>query len=180
MECRLKNSTKAWNCQVRLRRKRDTDLDATSAGLDSKTNAREENFGPLLTNKTDLEHLIRRAQLAILNPGSPISQFVQMTEEEVEERTSGNDSQLQFSQDVVCLDITGPEVTNLSFIDLPGKRSLMQGFSSPFIYSMLILDVGIIAFDSEENVTLVEDMVKDHIKGNTLILLAITMKGPYW
>lgn len=123
MECRLKHSPKAWSCQVRLRRKRDTELDARSSGLDSKTNAREENFGSLITDKSELEQMIRRAQLAILNPNSPISHFVELTEKQVEERVSKNDSQCQFSEDVVCLDIAGPDVTNLSFIDLPGTWS---------------------------------------------------------
>ncbi len=121
MECRLKQSTKAWSCQIRLRRKRDTDLDGLSSALTvGKKNAREESFGPLLTNKLELELMIRRAQLAILNPSLPVSRFVEMTEQEIDEGFVGNDGQLQFSQDVVCLDISSPDVTNLSFIDLPG------------------------------------------------------------
>ncbi len=121
MECRLKHSTKAWSCQIRLRRKRDTDLDAHSLDMDNKAKTREENFGSLLTNKLELESMIRRAQLAILNPDLPVSRFVGMTEKEVDEGFDGNDGQLQFSPDVVCLDISSPDVTNLSFVDLPGK-----------------------------------------------------------
>lgn len=125
MECRLKHSSKPWNCQIRLRRKRDTDLDGQHrSGLDAEgkthVRAREETFGPLITNKSELELMIRRAQLAILNPTVPVARFVEMSEQELESGFAGNDGQLQFSQDVVCLDISGPDVTNLSFIDLPG------------------------------------------------------------
>lgn len=112
MECRLKHSSKPWNCQIRLRRKRDTDLDGQHrSGLDaeSKTNvrAREETFGPLITNKSELELMIRRAQLAILNPTVPVARFVEMSEQELESGFAGNDGQLQFSQDVVCLTSLG-------------------------------------------------------------------------
>jgi hypothetical protein len=33
----------------------------------------------------------------------------------------GSTQQLSFSENVVCLDICGPDVPNLSFIDLPGN-----------------------------------------------------------
>jgi hypothetical protein len=45
-------------------------------------------------------------------------------------------------------------------------------------------DLGIIsAVDSKEdkrNIAAVTDMVKEHIQGNTLILLTITMRGRSW
>lgn len=61
MECRLTNSEEPWRCQILLRREMD------ETGQRSPT--KEENFGPLLRDKSELEEMIRRAQLAVLNPG---------------------------------------------------------------------------------------------------------------
>ncbi|KLO07662.1 hypothetical protein SCHPADRAFT_945077 [Schizopora paradoxa] len=150
MECRLKHSLKPWRCQIRLRRNRN----AVNANSKKPARPREENFGPVLTDKAKLELMIRRAQLAALNPDTRIADFVGMSEQELNNRFAGNEDQSSFSQDVVCLDISGPDVTNLSFIDLPG----------------------LISYDEDNNVTLIENMASDYIKGNTLILLTITMR----
>ncbi len=124
MECRLKQSKGDWRCQVRLRRKRDTDISAhpkAVADFDVEKKAREENFGPLLTDKSELERMIRRAQLAILNPSLSASRFLEKTEDEIDEGYTSQKGQKGFSPDVICLDIESPDVINLSFIDLPGK-----------------------------------------------------------
>lgn len=70
-----------------------------------------------------LEDMLRRAQLAILNPSVEASRFVDFDIEMLDpgELPLGSKLQLQFSSNVVCLDITSPDVTNLSFIDLPGS-----------------------------------------------------------
>ena len=103
-----------WQCQVLLRI--ETDVDG------NKIQAREEKFGPLLTEKADLEEVLRRAQLAILNPSLPSDFFVEFDTSSLKpgERPSGSLRQLQFSNNVVCLDLAGPDIIDLSFIDLPG------------------------------------------------------------
>jgi hypothetical protein len=55
---------------------------------------------------------IGRAQIAILHPEKDSSEFVGAT---FFERIGGG-----FSSDSIVVDISGPDVTNLSFIDLPG------------------------------------------------------------
>jgi hypothetical protein len=114
MECRLTNSSNPWQCQVLLRR--ETDANGT------KISAKEEPFGPLLFNKEDLEEMLRRAQLAILNPSLPADYFVDFDTSALApgERPADSERQLSFSDDVVCLDLSSPDVTDLSFIDLPG------------------------------------------------------------
>lgn len=100
MECRLTYSTNPWQCQVLLRR-------------EGATKGNEEMFGPLLTDPSDLEDMIRRAQVAILNPSTASASFVT--------GILPTEREHQFSSDVVCIDLAGPDVTDLAFIDLPGK-----------------------------------------------------------
>lgn len=114
MECRLTRSDKPWQCQVLLRRETDANGD--------KIRTREEPFGPLLTDKGELEEMLRRAQLAILNPSVEADKFVDLDTSLLEdgEWPLGSVKQLSFSDNVVCMDISGPDLTDLSFIDLPG------------------------------------------------------------
>ena len=66
--------------------------------------------------------MLRRAQLAILNPGVPSDRFVDLNLDELHpgDLPLGSAYQLQFSANVVCIDISSPDVADLSFIDLPG------------------------------------------------------------
>lgn len=109
MECRLANSDEPWQCQILLRRETHED--------GHRAPSKEECFGPLLYDKSELEVMIRRAQLAILNPGIPAKTFETL---DVDSYTKP-EKQLDFSSDVVCLDLCGPGLPDLSFIDLPGK-----------------------------------------------------------
>jgi hypothetical protein len=76
--------------------------------------ARNESFGPTIYNKIEVEERIRRAQRAILNPGTPYRQFLEGEDEDPKER------QLTFSTNCVSLQINGAGVADLSFCDLPG------------------------------------------------------------
>lgn len=82
----------------------------------------------------------------------------QLPEEEVE-RPLGSTKQLAFSRNVVVLEITGPNVTDLTLVDLPG----------------IIQSVG--HGEDKNNIQLVENLVKSYISKDCLILLVITMKG---
>jgi len=61
---------------------------------------------------------IRRAQCAILNPHTPSLSFLNCPPDTLEER------QLSFSHNSVCLEISGKDVDDLSFVDLPGGHSI--------------------------------------------------------
>ena len=114
MECRLTYSSRPWQCQVLLRRETDE--------FGNKFPAKEIPFGRLLRDKTQLEEMLRRAQLAILNPSLPSSFFEDFDTKSLKagDKPPGSIKQLAFSNDVVCIDLQGPDVTDLSFIDLPG------------------------------------------------------------
>lgn len=120
MECRLTHSPLAWRCQVLLRKETDEN--------GNKVSAKEIPFGPVLLDKTQLEEMLRRAQLAILNPSLPPSFFEDFDTKSLKlgEKPPGSIRQLAFSNNVVCLDLQAPEVTDLSFIDLPGMSVIFH------------------------------------------------------
>lgn len=114
MECRLSESSKAWSCQISIRRA----FDAFGNALET---SHETPFGSLITNKKDVEPELRRAQIAVLNPEIPLDKILGQTMKELERKTYAVKPSLQFSRDTICVDLEGPELTDLSFIDLPGK-----------------------------------------------------------
>ena len=75
---------------------------------------RNEEFGEVMYDKAHFEERIRRAQRAILNPSTPSSKFLNGPDEDPEAR------ELTFSSNCVSLQITGRDVADLSFCDLPG------------------------------------------------------------
>lgn len=100
--------------------------------------------------------------MGILNPAVELSKFFYhdypAKEEECLHQTA---PQLSFSSDVVVLEITGPDVIDLTLIDLPG----------------IISNAG--PKGDENDVILIEEMVKGYLKQDTLILLVITMTGVF-
>ena len=115
MECRLSNSSGDWSCQISVRWEFDDDgerLDEVSEVL----------FGPRITEKEDVEPILRRAQAAILNPTVPISHFLDLDIQalRVGDTTVSGSKALLFSRNVICVDLTGPDLVDLSFVDLPG------------------------------------------------------------
>jgi hypothetical protein len=105
MEVRLcEEGEEGWSCTVSLRR-----FNSERANGGSRT-----EFFEKTTNKKDLELILRRAQLAILNPDKPVEYFVHL---DLASYTTA--SAIAFSKDMIVVDIIGGEV-NVTFIDLPG------------------------------------------------------------
>ncbi|KAI0657630.1 P-loop containing nucleoside triphosphate hydrolase protein [Cubamyces menziesii] len=106
-ECRLSYSKDAWKCIVSLRILTD---------LDGKALGQPDNivFGDPIYNKSEVEERVRRAQRAILSPSVPHDAFLANSEGKLPPR------ELSFSTNAVCLQISGPDVQDLSFCDLPG------------------------------------------------------------
>lgn len=75
-------------------------------------------FGPDIRDKKSVEERIRRAQRATLCPGISPEAFLSGPDEDLSTR------ELTFSKNCVSLEISGPELTDLSFCDLPGTPSL--------------------------------------------------------
>ena len=71
-------------------------------------------FGAAITQKGRVEERIRRAQRAILNPSISHETFLSGPDGEPDKM------ELSFSKNCVCLELSGPDLTDLSFCDLPG------------------------------------------------------------
>jgi hypothetical protein len=108
-ECQLTRSSKPWRCIVSLRKV------TNEKGVPLPRPCRIE-FGEPIFAKHLVTERICRAQRAILNPDTPTNNFLEAPFETLEER------QLSFSSNSVCLEISGKDVDDLSFVDLPGTR----------------------------------------------------------
>ncbi|KAI0324482.1 hypothetical protein GY45DRAFT_1393054 [Cubamyces sp. BRFM 1775] len=142
MECCLAHSLDDWTCQIKIR----YEYDENGKQLDE---VEEVDFGPPIKEKTSVEDMLRRAQAAVLRPDLDPLAFL---DKERGYQLSGK-KPLKFSKNVVCVELAGPDLADLSFVDLPGIVQNADG----------------------ETVQLVEDMVTSHIKGNSLILVTLPM-----
>ncbi|KAF9807180.1 hypothetical protein IEO21_08339 [Rhodonia placenta] len=148
-ECRLSSSSEPWRCIVSLRF--TTDKIGQPLGQ-----ARNERFGEPILNKADVEERIRRAQRAILNPSIDARQFLEGDDVDPEDR------ELTFSINCVCLEISGSDVADLSFVDLPG----------------LIASVG--TGGSAGDIDLVKNLVTTYIaKPSCIILLTVACETDF-
>ncbi|KAK4705660.1 hypothetical protein P7C70_g541, partial [Phenoliferia sp. Uapishka_3] len=145
MEVRLQKSNDPWGCQVKLRFESDTFGKPLAA-------VKEVVFGPRITGPELVEDILRKAQLAILNPSvADPARFVDLDLATLQDGKPplGSAQQLEFSPNLVCVDIKGSDVTDLAF--------------------------GIVANKDPELIELVKNLVLKHIRGNCLILAALTM-----
>ncbi|KAG8786770.1 hypothetical protein FRC16_001642, partial [Serendipita sp. 398] len=107
IECRLSRTDTSWSCEVYLRVARQS---------------AEIQFGTPITDKAEVQERIRRAQQAILNPSRPSSDFIH-----AQPLTIGQNEH-SFSSDLISVRISGRDVDDLSFVDLPGIiASVRQG-----------------------------------------------------
>lgn len=67
-----------------------------------------------LDNEDELKEMLRRAQIAILNPQNDPGENVGI------DLTKEHPSKVFFSKDIICLDIQAPDLPELMFYDLPG------------------------------------------------------------
>jgi hypothetical protein len=72
------------------------------------------DFGDPIVDKPLVTERIRRAQSAILNPNTSARKFLDASLDSLEGR------QLSFSSNSVCLEISGRDIDDLFFVDLPG------------------------------------------------------------
>jgi vacuolar protein sorting-associated protein 1 len=95
-----------WSCEISLR--------FDHSDLSGGTNTGTHSFA-----KTDLKEnvpiLLRRAQLAILNPGQPFENFLNLDDAQCTQ----HGRTVNFSQNTVVMEIKGGDV-DVTFIDLPG------------------------------------------------------------
>jgi GTP-binding protein EngB required for normal cell division len=107
-ECKLTRTKKPWQCVVSLRFITDT----TGQPLGQP---RIDRFGETIFDSSLVEERVRRGQRAILNPTITSKTFLTGDDDDF-----FDDATLTFSTNSVILEISGPEVEDLAFCDLPG------------------------------------------------------------
>ncbi|KAF9078197.1 P-loop containing nucleoside triphosphate hydrolase protein [Rhodocollybia butyracea] len=149
VELSMSSVADEWKCKISLR----IEYDPSGAQQGGSTNI---SFCTLSFNEKDNVDLwLRRAQASILCRERPVSDFQDMTLEELKRLKPGEGSMLFFSMNVIEVHLEDPEATDLTFIDLPG---LIQNVSD------------------EKEITVARDLVKKNIQGTkTLILVTIPM-----
>nr|VWO94978.1 Interferon-induced GTP-binding protein Mx [Ganoderma boninense] len=149
LECRLRRTTGAWTCTVWLQF--IYDKDGRPLGR-----ARNEQFGDIMYDEDEVQERIERAHRAILNPSTDHRIFLEGDEEEFPKR------EVDFTKNSVSLRISGPDVDDLSFCDLPG----------------LIVNVG--PNGNAEDIKLVQDLVTEYIsKPACIVLLTVTCETDF-
>ena len=106
MEVILRRSSEKWRAKVSLR----FDHNDPRAKKKSEPNPFAETDNP-----KEITLFLRRAQLAILNPGKSVEEFKYLDNAQCDKCETAQ----KFSQSTVVLEITGADV-DVTFIDLPG------------------------------------------------------------
>ncbi|KIJ68612.1 hypothetical protein HYDPIDRAFT_106826 [Hydnomerulius pinastri MD-312] len=145
IECRMASSEASWSCRISIR----WEFNAKGERLPSVS---EVPFGKTISSPEQVELALRRAQAAVLYPSVPAARFLKMSVSELDEPTK-NLKALKFSRSVICVDLQGPGLADLAFVDLPG----------------------IIHNADSLTVRQLEDLVMSHIKDNAIILVALPM-----
>lgn len=143
MEVALSRSDEPWNCKVSLRFEHDSAPNGKSSGT---------YFFAETDHRDNVPLILRRAQLAILNPEDAFSTFVNLQER----RCNEHGIAINFSRNTVVMEITGADV-DVTFIDLPGIISNSK---------------------EEQSIDLIKNLVDSYVsQEECLILVAITMMG---
>ena len=117
MECTMSSDALSWSCTIEIRTEYDR------SGTRSQA-VETQSFGFPIVDKSQMELWIRRAQAAVLSPHRNPSEFLTMSENELKSLARNDPNVLQFSKNVVQINVQDPEATDLSFVDLPGLCSI--------------------------------------------------------
>lgn len=121
----MKCSKESWSCKIALRFETDPSGKSIS-------NVHELQFGKIIYDPKKVEKVLRKAQLAILNPHMPKESILTLNDEQLEKIRAGGEipgntqKSLSFSTNVIVIDIAGRDVTDLAFVDLPVSRKLLD------------------------------------------------------
>ncbi|KAF3922135.1 Dynamin [Arthrobotrys entomopaga] len=149
-----------WNCQISLRFHKKYVKRKNSKGDPWEETAHQQFNFMIVRDPEDVETALIKAQLAILNPSRPWGEFVDIPVTYTGPALAGTETtEVPFSPNVICMEITGYNVPNLSFIDLPGIIHVTEKKEEEYL------------------IKLVKNLVESYIKQeDCLILLAMTMK----
>ncbi|KAF0420291.1 P-loop containing nucleoside triphosphate hydrolase protein [Gigaspora margarita] len=144
MELRLIESPETWSCQVSLRKEYDENEKHLSNPIETK-------FGGPIDDPDKVELMARRAQKALLNPITKSNEYINWDFKDKDDSQLNN---LKFTKNVVCIEIKGSDVPNLSLIDLPGIIRHTE------------------KIEDKKFIPLTEELVKEYIKNEKSIIIA--------
>ena len=101
----MNNSKRSWRCHVSLQ------IVFDEVGL-PLGHPETVEFGSTICKPDEVEDRVRRAQWALLNPSALPESFLR-------NRPTGV-TELHFTKNYISVQIEGPDVTDLSLVDLPG------------------------------------------------------------
>ncbi|CAG8503421.1 7610_t:CDS:2 [Diversispora eburnea] len=145
MELRLIESDVEWSCQISLRQEYDESGRRLSQPI-------EEKFASLIKSHKEVELMARRAQKALLNPSKNCDDYLNWNFGAHYDDDANNE--LKFTKNVVCLEIKGKNVPNLSLIDLPGIIHHTE------------------KAEDRKFIDLIKELVKEYIKKEQSIIIA--------
>lgn len=138
-KCPFRITTKegtSWSCKVTLHRKYEYTSNA-KAGKDTKKYDRWTEQDTLssfdfatIYDKSELEEVLWRAQLAILNPQRNPADFRDI-------HLPAPKTQVGFFPNTVNVQITGPGLPELSFFDLPGAINVHEDASEQYLVTFV-------------------------------------------
>ncbi|KAL1762150.1 P-loop containing nucleoside triphosphate hydrolase protein [Schizophyllum commune] len=144
MECIMKKTAGPWSCKITIRR-------VTEQAEEYTGQPSSVDFGPGITRKEDVDIWLRRAQAAVLSPHRSPEYFHNLSADQLKEP---DPARLAFTRNTVVVNLEDSDLTNMSFVDLPG---LISNAEQHFI-------------------DLVSDLVKNRISGeNTIVLVTVPM-----
>ncbi|KAJ7107935.1 hypothetical protein C8R44DRAFT_986987 [Mycena epipterygia] len=121
--------------------------------------ASQRTFGEPIFDESEVEDRIRRAQRAILNSSKTSRDFLDDDDEDL--------SEVSFSTNFISLQIRGPEVADLSFVDLPHK-------------SRRCLIASVSRGGNDRDIAMVESLVTSYIsKPSCVILLTVACETDF-
>ncbi|KAF9521211.1 hypothetical protein BS47DRAFT_1386879 [Hydnum rufescens UP504] len=116
-ECKLMMSEGPWQCEVALRFLFGNDGERLPHVIHMP-------FGDIITDPSRVEERLRRAQIAILNPSIGRPDFPSSF---LAQPIADYGRTISFSRNYISMDIRGPGVADLSFVDLPGIIASVVG-----------------------------------------------------
>jgi hypothetical protein len=163
----MSSDAESWSCTIELR----NEFGPTGSPLHVETTAFTH-----IRDKSQMELAIRRAQAAILSPHKEPSYFLRMSATQLKDFMTTDPECLKFSKNVVQINVRDPEVTDLSFVDLPGLLHFTRCFEP---LPKLTHTLGLIHNADSSLIAIVRQLVEHYIAGkkNTLVVIAMPMTG---
>lgn len=149
-----------WRCLVQLRFECSSDV---PAGRKLETVDFTETQTP-----EDISLIIRRAQLAILNPTKDPKEFLNLDQAQCEKHPL----EFKFSRNLVVLEITNANV-DVTFIDLPGIIA-----NTLDVLLTLLTRLTMCQADDDNCIVLIKELALHHARQQQcLILVTVSMEG---